>query len=181
MLKEEYERARDSWLCSGCASPKPGVGSIDVRIQEEGPGDVPLTFVSGCGIGLVHQEFLIELGADNVAQDLLLGTVFGPSGNEIEGWSTFRGRHKLVIRGTSNVGLRQCSVCGRNIYFATGKRYLYPLPSPSVRIFESHLWGLVIGKNLMQSISLHAWPKLGVEKLKVLEKPIDRLPEIILE
>lgn len=181
MPREEYERARASWLCTGCAGPRLGTGIVDVTIQETHPVDAPLTFVSGCGVGLVHQELLVTLGADSVRKDLLLGRVFGPSGSEIEGWSTFRGRRRLAIRGTSNVGLRRCAVCGRQLYFATGKRYLFPAPPSGITIFESHLWGLVIDSDLMRSISVGAWPKLEVEELKIRKEPSDDLPKITLE
>lgn len=54
--------------------------------------------------------------------DLWLGNVFDFEGRCIDDWKTFRGRHRLIVRGSKNVSYRQCVECGRYVFFAMGNR-----------------------------------------------------------
>ena len=62
-----------------------------------------------------------------------------------------------------------------------GRRYLFPRPPTDALIYESDLFGLVTTREVIASITLNRWPKLGLEKLQVLEKPKDSLPELVLK
>lgn len=178
MAKDAYERARATWLCVGCTAPKPGTKAVDVHIQEKMPAEPSLTFVNGCGVPIANREFLMSLGIDLVQQDLYLGKVFGPTGDVFTNLVTFRGRRQIIVRGSKNVSYRQCDVCGRSVYFAMGNRYLYPQPAADVSIFESDLFGLVVASEAMERIKINQWRKLGVEELKVTEKPQDGLSKL---
>jgi hypothetical protein len=181
MTKDAYERARATWLCPGCAAPKPGTAAVDVHIQEKAPSEKPLSFANGCGVPLANREFLLSLGTDVVQRDLYLGKVFGPRGNVLDDWVTFRGRRRVIVRGSKNVSHRQCNVCARHVYFAMGSRYLFPPPGSDASIHESDLFGLVVTPELAARVTVNRWPKLGVEELKVVEKPKDALPELVSE
>jgi len=181
MTKDAYQHARATWLCTGCAAPKPETKSVDVKIQEPYPIESPLTFVSGCGIAIANWEFLKGLNEDILRRDLFLGKVIDPTGIVLRDWVTWRGRRRLIVRGTKNVSHRQCDICGRHVYFAMGRRYLFPRPPTDALIYESDLFGLVTTREVIASITLNRWPKLGLEKLQVLEKPKDSLPELVLK
>jgi hypothetical protein len=138
--------------------------------------------VNGWGLPLIRKDFLFSFGEDAIRKDLFLGKLYGPDGNLIEDWVTFRGRGKLIVRGSKRAGFRQCDKCGRNAYYAEGSRYLYPAPPKDVLLFESHLYGLVICQKLFETIDIAAWKKryrrLRVDKLPVLATPKDGFTEL---
>jgi hypothetical protein len=103
MVKAQREEALRSWLCRGCLTPMAMSTGIDVPIQERTPADPPLNIISGCDLGVARKDFLEELGSDAVASDLILGRVFTANGRLIDNWVTFRGRHRLIVRGSEHV------------------------------------------------------------------------------
>lgn len=175
--KSALAQAKETWLCSGCGAPKPFVGSVAVHIQEDHPEDSPLTFVNGCGVILARRDLVDSLGQAHVQANLLLGEVRGASGEVMTDWLTVRARHRVIVRGSKNVSHRCCDMCGRHVYFAMGARYLFPTPQPRVSIYESDL-SLVVAPDVLDGMPLTRWPKLGVEKLRVLAQPKDLLGEL---
>jgi hypothetical protein len=173
-----YATAVETWLCRGCGAPKPSIQAVDVQIQERHPDDVPITFVTGTGLMLVKKEFLGWLGEDRVRADLMLGVVKGASGEVINDWVTARGRKRIIVRGSTNVSHRRCELCGRQVYFAMGARYLYPDPPTSASIFESHVFGLVLLASAFDGAAPGPLRGLGLEKLKVRQQPLDSLGEL---
>lgn len=172
--KPAYAEARETWLCTGCCAPKPEVRSIDVHLEER-PGDKPLNLVSGCGLGVIFRPFLEKFPADIVERDLYLGKVYGPNGEEIPDWLTFRGRRRVIVRGTKHAGTRVCDQCGRDVYFAMDKTYLYPAPPSDATLFESDLTGLVFPLDLYEQLDLGKWRKLKIYKLRIVDDPPDGL------
>lgn len=174
-----YEIAKRTWLCAGCGAPKPSAGIVDVHIENERPVGTPITFVSATSIIIAHQDFIEKLGADRVRNDLLLGTVRNGSGLTLSDWMTVRGRHRVIVRGSKNVYYRRCDLCGRHIYFAMGRRYLFPAPSADAVIQETDLGGLIVPSELFESLSIKRTATMGIEKLKVLSEPLDSLGDLI--
>jgi hypothetical protein len=173
-----YSAAVETWLCPGCAAPKPSIGVVDVQIEAR-PLDAPLTFISGCGLLLAHHHLLEAFSAENVASDLMLGTVKDLSGDIMSDWVTVRGQRRLIVRGSDDVSYRRCNVCGRHVYFAMGEKYLFPEPPTNVSIFESSL-GLVVTRDAIDDdVVFEGWPNLEVKRLKVLAVPKDSLGDLI--
>jgi hypothetical protein len=56
-----------------------------------------------------------------------------------------------------------------------GSRYLYPAPSPDVRLLESHLFGLVVRESLFTKLGSIDSDRIRVDKLLVLDAPKDGL------
>jgi hypothetical protein len=178
MVKSGYEQARKTWLCTGCAFPRPDTKVVDAAIQEKEPDNVALNFIGGCGLGIVRKDFLLALGEDTVREHLHLGSVGGPDGRLLEDWVTFVGRHRIIVRGSKNAGVRLCSECGRTVYFAIGQLYLYPKPPYGVSIFDAGNGGLVVTGELVGRVKLNSWRKLDCTRLPVLEAPRDGLVEL---
>ena len=168
-------RLTATWTCSGCHYPKVGVGAVDVYVQEEDPADIPLTFVSGSGVQIVHRELLGMLEKEAVRRDLLLGRVLGPTGDVLNDWVTVRGRRRVVVRGSQHVAHRECRECGRHVYYADGPKYLFPAPASDAAIFESNLLGLVVTDEVIALARMKPWAKLAVEELAVAAQPRDGL------
>lgn len=177
LTKEADSDARRSWLCTGCNSPKPGVGAIDVRIRAV-PGKEPLNAVVGWGVPIASKAFLDAIGNDLVQRELYLGRVYGPGGQELTEWATFRGKYHLIVRGSENVSHRRCAECGRDVYFAMDKKYLYPSPPPGVSLFESHMCGLILAEDVFSRSGIEKWPGLWIDKLSVADAPEDSLGEL---
>lgn len=177
LTKEAYIEATNTWLCTGCIRPKPEVTSVDARIEESAP-EGPLNFVSGCGLPLVRMSVLSALGEERIKRDLYLGCVFGPDGSRLDDWATFRGKRRVIIRGSKHVSHRVCPDCGRDVYFAMGTRYLYPLPPIDVEIFESDLCGFVLPESVAAVTGMAQLAKVTRERLKVLCQPHDGLPPL---
>jgi hypothetical protein len=175
-----YERStfadelKKAWQCPECGTCKPSAHSVDVQIQESYPG-APINFIYGCQITLVRRDFLEALGTERVNTCLTTGSVYGPSGQLMHDWVTVRGRYRLTVRGSTYAGCRTCKVCERQFYFAMGKRYLYPAPPLDIPLFESDLCGLIVSPEVLDGVSLSRWPKLEMEKLRVLSLPKDSL------
>jgi hypothetical protein len=177
LTKEADTQARGTWLCPGCCSPKPGVTAIDARLRAA-PAKEPLNFVFGAGLPIASKAFLDTLGNDLVQRELYLGRVYGPDGQELNEWATFRGKHRLIVRGSKNAQHRQCTECGQTLYFAMGKSYLYPAPLPGVNLFESNLWGLVLAEGVFLQTGLNKWQGFHVDKLSVVSTPEDSFGEL---
>lgn len=175
--KRAYAEATGTWLCSGCARPKPGVDRVDAHIQDDEP-EGPLNFVNGCGLPLARVSFLLTLGEERVKRDLNLGQVFGPNRSQMPDWATFRGRQRLIVRGSKHVSHRVCPDCGRDVYFAMGTRYLYPAPPRDVEIFESDLFGLILPESVATDLDIGEIRGVTRERLKVLQEPRDSLPAL---
>lgn len=124
---------------------------------------------------MVRRELLQAFPSEIVGRDLFLGKVIGDGHTELEEWLTFQGRHRLIVRGRLDPGARICEECGRQLYSAGGRPYLFPAPPPGADVFESDLRGLIVTESLFQQIDLTPWKKLRKEKLPVLEAPLDGL------
>ena len=59
-----------------------------------------------------------------------------------------------------------------------GKKYLYPAPPEDVTLFESDKCGVVLPADLFESIGVGKWKKLSVDRLKVIDPPLDDLGEL---
>src|SRR5689334_10357875 len=143
LTTESQANATKTWLCVGCGAPKPDASIIDVAVQEPSI-EGPINFISGCSLTIVKRTFLHKFSADLVHRDLDIGRVFGPRGDELLEWATLRGKTRLIVRGTDHVACRRCPLCGRDVYFALGRKYLYPEPRGSATIFERSGGGGII-------------------------------------
>jgi hypothetical protein len=175
LKKEGRAQPSRPWLCLGCGTPKPGIMAVDVSLQDRAPRDKPLNLVWGGGVGLIHQDLIDCIGPEIVKRDLYLGRVTGDRGNEILEWSTFHGRRGVIIRGSKDARCRTCDQCSRPVYSAMGKRYLCPAPPENFTILESDIHGLVVPQDIYERIVVRKWRLLGIEKLPVLDEPLDGL------
>lgn len=175
MAKDAYAIARETWLCTGCARPKPGTDSVDVKLQRP-PKDIPMNFVYGVSVGIVRTDFLDFLGEDAVQHDLLLGSVFDSNGERISRFATFRGRTRLAIRGDARSQYRRCDICGRHVYSPIGKPYVLSKAPRDVMIYESQLQGFIVREITMRRVNSKSWRELSIQKLSILDVPIDGKP-----
>lgn len=178
LAKDALAPAQDSWLCSGCGAPKPGVAAIDVQLDSDPVSGSPLNFVNGTSVPLARKSLLFRLGLDVLRRELHLGKVIGLQGKTLDDWATFRGRQRVIVRGSKNVSHRICDVCGRHVYFAMGKRYLYPAPPSDATVMESDLFGLVLSAELFRKLAVDEWQGIAVDELPVLTKPLDSLGDL---
>jgi hypothetical protein len=178
MAKECEGEAFRTWRCSGCAGIKPGTKEVDAIIQERKLDNTPLNFIFAFGLGVARRDFLFSFGEHEVQQHLYIGRIFSEDIGLLENWVTFHGKYRIFVRGSQHTQYRQCSECGRHLYFGLGKHYLYPQPDESVTMFYSGNGGLVVTGDLIERVTLNKWPKLKCEQLPVLSTPLDGLLDL---
>jgi len=175
MTHDARDKARLTWACSDGPHAKPGTEAVDVYLQDPAPRDKPLNFVMFGGITVLHQELLDLLGADNIERDLYIGRVYGRGGKLLNDWVSARGRRHLILRGSREARYRVCAGCGRVLYSAMGKQYLYPAPPTDAAIYESDLLGFVVTHDIAERIAARKWRRISVDPLPVLDEPLDGL------
>jgi len=175
--KPAYAEARATWLCHGCCRPYPETQRIDTRIEDD-EIDGPLNMLNGCGVALAYKPFLMRFGEERVRQNLNVGRVYDPNGRLLSDWVTFIGKHVLIVRGNEHAKHRVCSNCGRNLYFAMGRKYLFPQPPQGIDLFESDLWGLIVPESVAETLDISESNGIWIEKLPVLDEPLDGLPPL---
>lgn len=178
LTKDVYAEALNSWLCSGCAAPRPGIEAVDVQLSLSPSKDSPLNFVFGASVPIARNGFLFRLPIDVLRRDLYLGKVLNARGKVLDDWVTFRGRRRVIVRGSEHASYRVCDVCGRYVYFAMGKKYLFPAP-PSDAVILQGIYGLVLPKNLFNELHVDDWPGLYVDELPILAEPLDGLGDLV--
>jgi rubredoxin len=179
LTKSAFQEARRTWLCPGCNAPKPGLTAIDLKLQGKNLPKNPLNIVFGAGIGVARREFLEEFGPEIIKRDLYIGRVRNEDDVELPDFVSFRGRHNVLVRGVHLAGYRTCADCGRNVYYAGPKWYLYPAPAPGVDLFESNTHQLVSSEKAFENLTPKRWNRrVHLTKLHILEKPLDGFVEL---
>lgn len=180
LTKDKHQEAVRTWLCRGCKWPKKGIGAVDVTLEGKRPPKTPINFVFAASVGVAQRDFLEELGRETVQRDLLLGKVFNESNKELSDYISFRGRNALIVRGTKDARYRTCNECGRHLYFANPKWYLYPQPPPDFEVFESHSHQLILSETVFKRLTLNKWKRsLYVAELEVLDAPLDGFMDLL--
>lgn len=175
-----YWKARETWICSGCSSVKPGTGAVDIPIQEKDITDRPLSFVGGTGVGVALTPFLVELGWEASKQSLHIGSLLkNDNKTKFQDWVCFHGRNRLLIRGEKSAHFRLCESCSRFTYSAMTYTYLYPSPPEGIDIFDTDVGQLVVTERVVNRINEAHWPNLTIMELPVLDKPLDGFDELV--
>jgi hypothetical protein len=164
--------AKKLWLCSECGFPKHDVRRVDAVVTGV-PDQSTISFLSGCGVGIAATKFLSELGGANLCSYFHVGEVRDRRGVILKEWATFIGIHKIVVRGTDNATYRKCSLCGNSIYFATGRKYLFPAPNPKVNVFDARWGSLVITESLFRRVNFSHAKNLDLSDLRIANSAID--------
>lgn len=174
--REQLLQIQSIWCCESCYRIRVPDVAIDVQVEYRPEMKIngPLNFIYF--LGLVWKPFLDLFDPMAVQRDLRLGRVFGPDGSLYEDWLTFRGRCEVIVRGTKHVQYRICEKCGRVIYSAMGKRYLFPAPPCGAELFAAGGSRLVIPESAFARLDLGKWrKKVYIERLPVPETPPDGL------
>jgi hypothetical protein len=167
---------RRKWICGECHTLKPDPGPLDVQIENRNPKG-SMNFLFGEGLDLARMSLLSQLGVRRIKRDLFLGKVTGPDGRELKDWVTYRGKRRLIVRGSIVATNRKCKQCGQHIYTGRGVLYLYPAPPKDAVIFGTRL-GLILPEKLWLSLNIGRARGFRVVKLPVLDEPLDGLPPL---
>lgn len=174
LTREARKLAPSEWKCEGGIHAKPDIGPINVHISHHRIGDKPLNFVTD-GVHLALRSFLNQFGQEILARDLILGKVFGPDGRLNDEWVTYRGRRRIIVRGSHCTGCRTCDVCGRTLYSFKGEPYLYPTPPSDADVFEANVMGMVISESIFSHLVMSPKSKIAVSRVEVIDPPLDGL------
>ncbi|MDD3471102.1 MAG: hypothetical protein PHE53_14165 [Thermoguttaceae bacterium] len=180
---EERERFIQTRCCPECHYIRKGVTAVNGIQLESRSDELDKPLELGVKTGMVWNEFLAPIPKEIVERDLWLGSLLGPDGKPLEGWSTFNGRYKLYVRGTrgiinsrgtTEIETHPCGTCGLVRYFAMGKYHLYPKPPEDADIFQGGVYSLIFRASVFQLLDIQRWKKaLYVARIPVLDKPLD--------
>jgi hypothetical protein len=169
---------RPSWSCAGCRLPRSNAREIDVRIQGRPSIKSPLNSVFGYGVGLARVDFLQALGEHETTGSLFLGQVILDNGKRATGWTTFNGKHRVLVRGSRNSRFRRCDTCGLVLYFASGRQYLHPEPATGIDIFDAGYGCLVVTPAVFSRLDGVHLQRIHAVRLPVLSAPRDGFGEL---
>jgi hypothetical protein len=173
----ERERARDTWLCTKCGNIQLGYKEVDIRLDNQSKLGKPLNSVEPGWLGVVWKEFFATIDPNVAARDFWFGSVLDAKGNILDGWASYHGRHRLIVRGTKDVSHRVCERCGQLNYFSAGDQYLCPEPPRDARMYASHVCGIILPTELFERLDTKKWHrKLWIVPLTVELHPKDGLP-----
>lgn len=175
-----YEEFRETWLCHGCLTPKPGLEEVDVYLDTV-PDNTPLNFVGGALISYARRDFFECVGLEEIDNTLYLGRVFDSEGKEYKNFVSYRGKSILHVRGNEQSTYRICDVCGAKLYFALGRKYIMADRLTGSNLYKGDGTGdLIVNETLYERIASKRWRKLAIQKLPVLEKPVDGREDLVL-
>lgn len=176
---QELARLEKFAICSSCHGPRGYHNPIHVRIEQKKGVHKPLDTAVNRFPGLILRSLLETFDRSAVEQDLYLGNVFGPDNELLEQWATYHGRRRLIVRGTQDVACRVCEVCQQTLYYASGKRHLFPTPPEDTQIFESDLAGLIFREDAFRKLDFRAWRrKVYIDELPIADESLDGLGEL---
>jgi len=98
--------------CPECEMIYPDVRSRGLDVYVDEPPDIAA--VNGVGaepMSIARRDFL-DLFADEVSKYLKLGRVFTADGTLVEGFVTFAGEKRLLLRGSAQSTINPCPICG---------------------------------------------------------------------
>lgn len=174
------EEAWRKWFCPGGKHLKAGIRrGLNAHIRDEDPKG-SLSRI-GIYLPLATRAFLMQFGEKRIRRDLYIGSVYGPDGALMREWVTYRGKHGLIVRGKADAAYRVCKQCGRVLYFAGPKSYLYPEPMPGPELFQSDECGLIVSERLVKELNIPKPRGIMVERLPVLAEPLDGFPPLTFE
>jgi hypothetical protein len=177
---DDFQSALGVVLCVGCGAPLNPSGPSNVKIQGSRVRSRMMSFIWGSGLIVASQRFLELIPEKILETELLLGTVIDGFGDRLDGWSTVKARTRVMIRGKRSAQTRVCSLCGRRLYYAAGKHYLYPAPAIGRGVFESNKAGLVFPESVFMKMAIVPGNGFGIERLSVLDSPRDGLGDFEL-
>ena len=104
-----------------------------------------------------------------MADDLTLKQLFDSHGNEIVGFSVFRAKRNILIRGDPKSTYRKCDVCGRHLYHPLGRWYILHQDWPNNGIRGDQFNGLVVPSEIASRVKQMKWKQIAITKLPVLD------------
>jgi len=173
--KQFYTLSLGTIFCRDCKTPLIN-GPVDIIYTGKIP-NIPLNGTGGTATGVVREDLIDSLGRKDVEVGLYLGRLLNFQGRQVDGFFTFNGKLKTIIRGDSSSTYRKCATCGSLIYFPLKKRYLVKEPPLDFPVVESNLGQLIVNEEIYKRFRSKNWLKIGVDKLR-LQNQIDGHEEI---
>lgn len=173
----EWTRAADEKgiLCLDCRGLLDSYWPVDVRVEHV-PRRYTLTLSMFPTFGFIHDQLIDLLGRDTVEKCLILGEVFREDGSRKNGWWTYAGRRRVVVRGEEGSEAYRCEKCRKLFYRGKGRRYVLSQELDGREIYEDFPCCLVISSELGERVRDARIENLEVEAVQVVEKAVDGLP-----
>lgn len=164
--------------CKECCTIPAGGRPRDALKVTEIPSPVGPVCFTTWGFGVVAAELLEFLG-DEAAECLRLGRLADPNGQLIEGFRTFVGVERVILRGNMESEHRLCKSCGAMIYTYVPRNspYVTAAQVASRRpIYEAESMTLLVDEATRDRIGYRWSDLLTFYDIPVLDSPRDGLP-----
>lgn len=180
----------DRWLAAmkadcicpgyGCNEIYPHLRSqgVDVCVEER-PDIAAINCVSMPGVSIARRDFL-DLFADEVSKYLKLGRVFTSDGELLDGYVTFIGQRRLLLRGGAQSRFfGVCKTCGHARYWPGYPWYVLRGSFVEQPLYEScGVNGLIVTEELKGRIEKGKWKGIRITKLPIVDKAKDGIKEM---
>ncbi len=174
---EWAEKFRSECKCPGCGARKRECleRPIDVRLNQK-PDISALNTVMPVSVSIVRTDFL-NLFADEAPRWFLIGRVLDATGCPVEGFASYVGRKRLIIRGGPESTRRTCDVCGRFVYCPLGSWYVMRSSLTGQPLYEGEVANLVLTEEMRMRIDRKRWKGIYVCELPVRDEPLDGISD----
>jgi len=151
--------------------------AIDVAVDEH-PGVAAMNCVTPPFVDFIRCDFL-DLFKDVLKEDIHIGRVFR-HGQLLEQYRTFTSENRLIVRGRENVHWRKCPACRGFVYSPGDFCNWYVLSSSLIErdFYISSKGGFIMTEELRSRIEKGKWKGIIIEKIPVLEKPLDGFDQL---
>jgi hypothetical protein len=172
-----HERIVTPGGCRECGTLPRGGGPPEVLAVRACRTTAVKLFTSW-GFGVIRRD-LVELLGPEAVDCLRLGRLVTCEGRSVDGYQTFIGKERVVLRGNSDSQHRVCARCGALLYTYLPRNAPYVTPS-SVEsrrpIYEITAMQLLVSEVVRERIGDHWIDQLQFFEVPVRSEPLDGLP-----
>ncbi|MBX7105766.1 MAG: hypothetical protein K1X57_16910 [Gemmataceae bacterium] len=174
---EDQETLVTELMC--CDYPKTGLTAIDGIINKARLIHFPLSGLLALDLPLVHEQWLELLPRSVVEEEAYVGKVLTADGQPVNGWVSFRPRHRTFDRGEPrNVIFDRCPRCKRALYWGPPDWYLSKHLTPGVRLFGGSICNVIVHHSLIHNLYKRKhWKKYSIVGREVIDPPLDGITE----
>ena len=169
----------DKLFCPDCGCRRQVSEPINLEHNGVVP-EFPLCTVKSYELDYIHRDLIAAIGINLFVKDFYMGNVLMQGGRVDTRYQTFvTKREKWIIRGRGTRSYYgKCEVCRADKYFPkpVPGRYLIRGEISDASLMESSLAQLVVSKEIKEKIPQCLLTKLFVEKIEVLDRPLDGAP-----
>lgn len=170
-------------VCMRCHGVRSMGEPLDIVIRGA-PPKATKVFVPIVEHSIIERRLLDIIGWDVVGPAVVISRLFDGSGKEYGEFCVIRPRQWICIRANRvgvDSGPLHCPQCGRCFGTIWGNRRVYVVRTSLGEgpLWASNLHSLLVDEEVYQRLRTHRWRRLIFDRIPIVDKPRDGLPEHI--